>query len=157
MGKLNLTLGRAANGRGKEAAALLTHLGIAMRDASGQLRSGMGVLPELADAFVRNENPAVRARMGMALFGKKWQEIVPLLEAGGEGIEQAQARMSRFKGVMSEEDIGRSREFAKSLRDLEIVSKGFQIIIAKNLVPAIKPVAKASSKHRHACLASKAS
>ncbi|WP_161795459.1 hypothetical protein [Xanthomonas sp. MUS 060] len=40
---------------------------------------------------------------------------------------------------MSEEDIGRSREFAKSLRDLEIVSKGFQIIIAKNLVPAIKP------------------
>ncbi|WP_045769601.1 phage tail tape measure protein [Xanthomonas albilineans] len=140
MGKLNLTLGRAASGRGKEAAALLTHLGIAMRDASGQLRSGMGVLPELADAFVRNENPAVRARMGMALFGKKWQEIVPLLEAGGEGIEQAQARMSRFKGVMNEEDIGRSREFAKSLRDLEIVSKGFQIIIAKNLVPAIKPL-----------------
>jgi hypothetical protein len=140
MGKLNLTLGRAASGRGKEAAALFARLGIAMRDASGQLRTGMTVLPELADAFVRNENPAVRARMGMALFGKKWQEIVPLLEAGGKGIEEAQARMSRFKGVMNEEDIDRSREFAKSLRDLEMVSKGFQMTIAKNLVPAIKPL-----------------
>ena len=140
MGKLNLTLGRAASGRGKEAAALFSRLGIAMRDASGQLRTGMTVLPELADAFVRNENPAVRARMGMALFGKKWQEIVPLLEAGGKGIEEAQARMSRFKGVMNEEDIDRSREFAKSLRDLEMVSKGFQMTIAKNLVPAIKPL-----------------
>ncbi|WP_196304073.1 hypothetical protein [Ralstonia solanacearum] len=140
MGKLNLTLGRAAGGRGKEAAALFARLGIAMRDASGQLRSGMTVLPELADAFVRNENPAVRARMGMALFGKKWQEIVPLLEAGGKGIEEAQARMSRFKGVMNEEDIDRSREFAKSLRDLEMVSKGFQMTIAKSLVPAIKPL-----------------
>ncbi|GGH55212.1 hypothetical protein GCM10010975_12540 [Comamonas phosphati] len=140
MGKLNLTLGRAASGRGKEAAALFARLGIAMRDASGQLRSGMTVLPELADAFVRNENPAVRARMGMALFGKKWQEIVPLLEAGGKGIEEAQARMSRFKGVMNEEDIDRSREFAKSLRDLEMVSKGFQMTIAKSLVPAIKPL-----------------
>ena len=140
MGKLNLTLGRAASGRGKEAAALFARLGIAMRDASGQLRTGMTVLPELADAFVRNENSAVRARMGMALFGKKWQEIVPLLEAGGKGIEEAQARMSRFKGVMNEEDIDRSREFAKSLRDLEMVSKGFQMTIAKNLVPAIKPL-----------------
>lgn len=140
VGKLNLALGRAASGRGKEAAALFARLGIAMRDASGQLRTGMQVLPELADAFVRNENPAVRARMGMALFGKKWQEIVPLLEAGGKGIEEAQARMSRFKGVMNEEDIDRSREFAKSLRDLEMVSKGFQMTIAKNLVPAIKPL-----------------
>ena len=140
MGKLNLTLGRAAAGRGKEAAALFQRLGISMRDASGQLRSGMTVLPELADAFVRNENPAVRARMGMALFGKKWQEIVPMLEQGGKGIEEAQARLSKFKGVMGEEDIDRSREFAKSLRDLELVSKGFQMTIAKNLVPAIKPL-----------------
>lgn len=140
MGKLNLTLGRAAAGRGKEAAALFQRLGISMRDASGQLRSAMTVLPELADAFVRNENPAVRARMGMALFGKKWQEIVPMLEQGGKGIEEAQARLSKFKGVMGEEDIDRSREFAKSLRDLELVSKGFQMTIAKNLVPAIKPL-----------------
>lgn len=140
LGKLNLALGRAAGGRGKEAAALFQRLGISMRDASGQMRSGMTVLPELADAFVRNENPAVRARMGMALFGKKWQEIVPLLEQGSQGIEEAQARMSKFKGVMGQEDIERSREFAKSLRDLEMVSKGFQMTIAKNLVPAIKPL-----------------
>ena len=140
MGKLNLALGKAAGGRAKDVTALLQRLGIGMRDASGLIRSGMDVLPELADAFVRNENPALRARMGMALFGKTWQEMVPILETGSEGLAEAQARMSKFKGVMSAADIERSREFAKSLRDLDLVSKSFQMTIAKALVPAIQPL-----------------
>jgi hypothetical protein len=140
MGKLNLALGRAAGGRNREVAALLSKLGIGMRDASGAIRSGIAVLPELADAFTRNESPAVRARMGVALYGKTWQDMVPILEGGAQGLAEAQARMTKFKGVLAAADIERSREFAKSLRDLDLVSKSFQMTIAKALVPAIKPL-----------------
>lgn len=140
MGKLNRTVGEVGGGKNKNAADLFKRLGINVRDANGHIKAGVDILPELADAFKRNQDPAVQARMGMALFGKKWQEIAPMLMEGGEGIAASLERMKRFKGVMSDEDINGAREFARSMRDAEFVLKGFQMTIAKNLAPVIKPL-----------------
>lgn len=140
MGKLNLNMGKAAAGKSQDVSALFKRLGIDMRDANGHIKDGVDVLPQLADAFERNKDPAVQARMGMALFGKKWQEIAPMLMQGGAGIAETLERMNRFKGVMSDEDVEGARQFAKSMRDLDFVTKGFQMTIAKNLAPVIKPL-----------------
>ena len=49
VGKLNLNIGKAAAGKGKPVAELMARLGITMRDANGQVRSGIDLLPQLVD------------------------------------------------------------------------------------------------------------
>lgn len=140
VGKLNLNIGKAAAGKNKALADLMRRLEISTRDANGQVRSGIDLLPQLADAFVRNENPAVRARMGMALFGKSWAELAPLLMEGSEGITASLDRMRRLKGVINPADIRAAKELGDKFKDLEIVTKGFQTVVAKELVPVISPL-----------------
>ncbi len=142
MGKLNKNIGMAAAGKSKDLSALFTKLGVTTRGANGELKSGLDILPDLADAFVRNTNPVTQARMGMALFGKSWQEVVPLLMEGSEGIKESTERMKRLKGVMGAEDINGAREFGKTMKDMDIVLKGFSNTIAKALVPVLQPMIK---------------
>ena len=145
MGKLNKQIYDAANGKGKDLAGLFSRLGIKMRDSNGQLRSAADMLPELADAFQRNENPVVRARMGMALFGKSWQEIMPMLAEGSAKINE---RMARFKELGLEvKDVAAfdrqmeaAGKFGDKLDDLGFVAKGFQNTIAAGLLPVITPL-----------------
>jgi len=145
MGKLNKSLYDAATGKNKDLGGLMKHLGIRMRDANGELRSAADLLPELADAFQRNENPVVRARMGMALFGKSWQEIMPLLADGSERINQ---RLARFRelglevkdGKIFDKQMEAAGRFGDRLDDLSFVAKGFQNTIAAGLLPVVEPL-----------------
>lgn len=145
MAKLNKGIYDAANGGNKNLAALFDRLGIKARDSSGELRSAASLLPELADAFQRNENPAVRSAMGMALFGKSWREIMPMLAEGSAKINE---RMARFKELGLEvkdvEAFDRQMEaagkFGDKLDDLGFVAKGFQNTIAAGLLPVITPL-----------------
>lgn len=140
MSKLNLALAKGATGQNKNLAGLMQHLGISMRDSNGEIKSGIDLLPDLADAFERNKNPAVQARMGMALFGKSYAEILPLLSEGSKGIADNLARFNRIKGVLGPDQIKAAKDLGDSFKDLELVTKGFQGTIAKELVPVIKPM-----------------
>lgn len=140
LSKLNRQVGEAAAGKNKNLAGLMQRLGVNMRDSNGQVRAGIDLLPQLADAFQRNENPAVRARMGMALFGKSYAEILPLLAEGSEGIADNLKRFDRIKGVLGPTEIRAAKDLGDSFKDLELVMKGFQGTVAKELVPVIRPL-----------------
>lgn len=140
LSKLNRQVGEAAAGKNKNLAGLMQRLGVSMRDSNGQVRAGVDLLPQLADAFQRNENPAVRARMGMALFGKSYAEILPLLAEGSEGIADNLKRFDRIKGVLGPTEIRAAKDLGDSFKDLELVMKGFQGTVAKELVPVIRPL-----------------
>lgn len=140
MGRLNKGIGAAASGKGKDLVGLLQKLRIPLRGANGELRNAADMLPVIADAFVRNENPVVRARMGFALFGKQWAEVVPLLTEGSKGIDALTARFARLKGVMSADDAKGAKDWGDLMQDLGVVTKGFQNTVAKELVPVLSPV-----------------
>lgn len=139
-GKLNKNIGLAAAGKSKDLSALFHKLGITARDSNGELRSATDILPELSDAFIRNKNPVVQARMGMALYGKSWQEMIPLLMEGSAGISASLERFKMLKGVMSLEDLKGAKDFGDQLKDVEYVTKGFSNTIAKELVPVLRPL-----------------
>ncbi len=140
MGKLNKNIGNAASGKGKDLESLLKTLGIPLRDVNGQVRSAADMLPELSNAFVKNKDPVKQAAMGTALFGKAFGEMLPLLNEGGEGLEKNLQRFSRLKGVISDDDLKGAKAFGDQLKDLDIVTKGFQMTIAKELVPVLGPL-----------------
>lgn len=140
MGKLNKRLSDAASGKNKDLEQLLKTLNIPLRGVNGQVRAGVELLPQLADAFVKNKDPIKQAAMGNALFSKSFAEMLPMLNEGGEGIEKSLARFAKLKGVISEDDLKGAKAFGDQLKDLNFVTKGFQMTIAKELVPVLGPV-----------------
>ncbi len=138
MGRLNQTLGMSAAGHNHYALTLFQRLGITLRDTRGQLRSAADILPELADAFKRNENPAVRASMGMQLFGRQWQDIMPLLGMGGEEVKELQAHFDRLRPPLNSEQVEAAVQFNRTLVDLKTVSGGLMQQLGAGLAPAIE-------------------
>lgn len=140
LGKLNKNLGETAAGKNKNLAGLFGRLHLSVRDANGQIKSAIDLLPALADAFQRNENPALRARMGRALFGNGYAEILPLLANGSKEIAKNIERFNKIKGVLGPEEIQGAKDLGESFKDLNLVMKGFQMAVAKELAPVIKPL-----------------
>lgn len=140
MGKLNKNMGAAAMGKDKNLAGLLTALKIPLRDTNGQVRRAADLLPQLADAFVKNDDPIKQAAMGTALFGKAYQDMLPFLNEGSDGINQSLARFAKLKGVIGEDDLKGAKEFGDRLADLSFITKGFQNTIAAQLVPVLSPL-----------------
>ncbi|MEZ2293098.1 hypothetical protein [Variovorax sp. RCC_210] len=140
MGKLNKNLGAAVSGKNADLVDLFKTLHIPMRDVNGQIRNGVDMLPELAEAFKKNQNPVVQATMGTAAFGKSYQDLLPLLNEGAEGIKKNLDRFKTLKGVISADDLAGAKEFGDKLKDVDIVTKGFQMTIAKELVPVLSPL-----------------
>jgi hypothetical protein len=147
IGKLNVNMSKAAGGKNKSLANLLKALHISARDANGEIRSGIEVLPELADGFKRNTNEAVRAEMGMALFGKGYQQLMPMLVEGSEGLNESLERFKILKGVgMDKATITDAKDLNKDFKDLNIITKSFSMTIGKDLAPIIGPMVKDFNK-----------
>lgn len=140
MGKLNKNIGSAVSGKNKDLASLFRTLHIPLKDANGQMRSAADMLPQLADAFVKNKDPVKQAAIGTALFGKAYQEMLPFLNEGSDGIQKSLDRFGKLKGVISDDDLAGAKEFGDKLQDLNFVTKGFQMTIAKELVPVLSPM-----------------
>ena len=136
MAKLNLNIGEAASGKNKEFAALLRKLKIDPKS----IKNGVDLLPKLADAFQRNTSPMARARMGMAAFGKTYQEMLPILVDGSAGILQNFDRWKQIGFPMTDGDLATAAAFDDQLNDLKLSTQGLSTILGRQLVPLLSPV-----------------
>jgi len=140
LAKLNVNIGQAAAGQNKDLAALFARLGISLRDANGQVRSGAELLPELSDAFERNGNAAVRARMGMAAFGKSYASMLPLLTEGGDSLRANMTEFDRLQGAIGASEIRAAKDLGDEFAKLRLVFTAVGATVSKELVPVIRPL-----------------
>lgn len=140
MGKLEKNLGSAAMGKNQGLVDLMKMLKIPLTGVNGEVREAVDVLPQLAQAIALNEAGVKRAAIGNAFLGKSYQELLPMLAEGSEGIERSLARFKQLKGVIPREDLEGAKEFGDKLQDLAFVTKGFQMTVARELVPVLSPL-----------------
>lgn len=139
LAKGNKTLAEAAAGKNADAAALYRRLGISMRDSSGKVRNFADVLPQLAEAFEKNTNPAVRLRMAAALAGKEFQDMVPVL-AQGRGALQAWMRQATLSGRMSAAQVEALADFQEAWKQVRTSIEGVSNSISSELAPVLTPL-----------------
>ena len=138
--KLNKTLGMAAAGKGKDAAALFAHLGMKMEGTADHTRSVADLMPELADAFSKTRDPAMRALMATTLFGKEGMELLPVLMKGRIALEESAAAAAKFGYVATADQKQGLIDFAHNWEELEAAIAGFKRQIASTLAPILAPV-----------------
>lgn len=138
--KLNKGLGEAAAGKNDELAALLKRLGISLRDTNGQVRSAADIMPQLADGIARNQNPAVRARMAVAAFGKSGQDLIPMLANGSAGLAEMADEARRLGIILSSDQVKAADDLGDTFDKLKLSVQGLGLNIGAKLAPVLTHV-----------------
>ncbi len=140
MEKLNKSLFAASSGKGDQA-ELFKKLGISVKDANGNLRNAADVMPELADAFKKNENATVRTAMAQTLMGKSGAGMIGTLSQGSEAIKKQQDEARKLGLILSDSSVAAGDAFSdETLGKFKSQLGGLVNMIGSKLVPVLTPL-----------------
>lgn len=106
MSKL-ITKMKSAQGGNKTTTETFQALGVAVTDADGNLRDSREVFFEVIDALGAIEDPTERDAVAMDLFGKKAQDLNPLIAQGSSGIQAFAEEAHKMGYVLDEETLNK--------------------------------------------------
>ncbi|MDL2058357.1 phage tail tape measure protein [Mesosutterella sp. AGMB02718] len=137
--KLTSNMSKAAAGQNADLVAMFKHLGIALKDSNGHIRSAADVMNNLAQAVKNNESTAARMQILTAAFGDKVAaRLIPLLKDGAEGLQAFGKRAEELGLVMSAADVKAANEFGDQLSELQSVTKTLSTAIGSRLQPVLQ-------------------
>lgn len=139
--RLSKNMMDVATGSTGPAAIAFEALGIRVTDAAGQLRASDQVFADVAEKFARMEDGATKTAIAVALFGRAGAEMIPLLNAGKQGLADMAAESDRLGQTISTETGKAAEEFNDSLTRLGAVMSGAANQALESLAPAMKTVA----------------
>ncbi|MFD2704087.1 phage tail protein [Salibacterium lacus] len=137
LGRLNQRMGQAAAGNEKYADAL-TGVGVNMEDVKNGSISTDEAMMQSLETLSGMENEQERAAAATELFGTKMaREMMPALEAGAGGIEDARKKAQELGIVIGDEAAQKSEAFNDKMEDLGARMKGLGQEIGSKLIPII--------------------
>lgn len=139
--RLTRSIGEAEAGNTKLAAAL-SSLGVTARDPKEAFF-------QLADAVQRIQDPAQRAALLSQVLGKSYQELVPLLNQGGQALRESARQSETFADAMARL-APEADAFNDNLALLKNNAAGFASELLSKVVPAINQFAERMSTIRAA-------
>jgi hypothetical protein len=140
LSKLTKNMGEAKKGTGAAAEAF-HEMKIGVTDTHKQLLPVDAILPQIADHFKGMTNPAEKANLAMALFGKTGTQFVAWLSQGSKGMK-AYAEEARSMGIiLSNETVKALDDFDDTLGNVKAGFGGLGNEIAADIVPALQTFA----------------
>jgi hypothetical protein len=136
LGKLTKAQAAALDETSKTA-EVFEALGIAVKDADGNLRSSSDVLGDFAERFKELGGSPEAVAAGFQIFGRSFQELIPLLRGGREGIQGAGDELERFGGVVSTEAGQAAEQFNDNLTTLKGQFQAVFIQATQNVLPML--------------------
>jgi phage-related protein len=133
--QLGKSLVAAQTGTGKQAEAFAA-LGISTTDANGKLRSTEEVMLDIANRFKDMPDGAEKATLAMDLMGRGGAELVPMLNMGGDAIDD-------FKSRISDDFASKAEEFNDKLTKIGERFGELGVKLAEGLMPALEGMADA--------------
>ncbi len=109
------------------------------RDRKGNTDMATTLL-NIADAYSKTADPAQRAALGAAAFGRQAVTLAPLLAKGREGIKDLYAEAERHGLILSADDLIRADELKVAMRNLKESVQGIEVSIGRALVPTVADV-----------------
>lgn len=131
-----------ASSNGKSGPAeVFKALGVAIKDASGNLRSNEQVFADVADRFSKMENGALKTSLAMQLFGKSGADLIPLLNGGKVGLAELAAEADRLGITLSNSAAVNAEAFNDTLTKIGGVLQGVTNKIMEAALPALQSLA----------------
>ena len=126
-----------SNGVGAQAKTAFEALGISVVDAEGKLRSSDAVFAEIADRFARMPDSAEKTGLAMQLLGRAGAQMIPLLNAGAEGLADMAAESDQLGNTISTNTGYAAERFNDSLTRVQAVMGGVVNKIMEAVLPSL--------------------
>lgn len=140
--KLNLSIAEAAGNAKSDAALAFSAMGVSVTDASGRIKSADQVLLQIADRFQTFRDGANKNEIAMALFGKSFEKLIPLLNEGSRNITEMGDRAAEVGAVISTDAAKAADEFNDRLGEMKAQVTGVGNQVAALLLPSFNALAK---------------
>lgn len=95
------------------------------------------LLPEITKRFEEMPGSVQKTAIGMALFGRGWQTLVPLMHSGALGLSEQLKVAKEMGATLSGSTAQQLKEFAKQQEEAKYASLGLQLAIGQYLAPAL--------------------
>lgn len=137
VGMLSRNLMDSSLGKG-EAQEAFQILGIKATDVNGKLRSTESVLLEVADKFSTMENGTLKTALAMDVFGRSGKEMIPLLNAGADGIRELQEEAKALGLEISTSTALKAEQFNDNVTRMGYAVRGVGLTLATELLPTLE-------------------
>jgi hypothetical protein len=117
----------------------LQEFGIQVAYAADGTTNLTETLLNVADAYAATKDPAERALIGQAAFGKAYRDLIPLLEQGRAGLAEYFAGVSDGQ-VLTQQQLDSTREYELALDALQDALGDLSRAAGETLVPALTAV-----------------
>lgn len=96
----------------------------------------------VAEKLSKMEDGARKTAIAQELLGKSGAELIPLLNAGADGLAAAAEEARKFGVVISEDAARSAEEFNDNLTRMASISEGFKINIGNALIPSLVQISE---------------
>lgn len=134
LGKLVKAQNDALNGSATMAEAF-QRAGVAVENADGSMRKNIDVLYDFADYFKSQAGAPEAMALGMEIFGKSFQDIIPLIVGGSDAMREAAAEADALGITLSEEAGKNAEAFNDNLTRMETALNAVWQQISSQLLP----------------------
>lgn len=140
-GTMNITKELANMKNGVDGAgSMFEQLRVDTKNADGSIRSTEDVLLDTIDALANMTDEAQRNALANQIFGKSYQEILPLLNSGSDGIRDLMNEADKYGMVMSDKAVKASAAFQDSLTRLKGTITGVKNTMMSQLLPGLTSI-----------------
>lgn len=138
---LNMALADSG-AQGAKVQEVLTRIGVATKDASGNARSADAVLKDVADRFKTMPDGAEKSALAIEIFSRRGASLIPLLNQGGDGMNRMAREAHQLGVVLDKETAEQGEEFADGLKRIIAALAGLRNEVAKDLMPVMNELVK---------------
>ena len=138
--KLSRSMSEAAQGSG-DAAVAFNVLGVAVKNADGSLRPTADVLGDVAQKFAEFADGPEKSALAIAIFGKSGADLIPVLNAGKDGLKSMADEAKQLGIVISGETARAAEEFNDTLTKIGKGANAAGQQLAAQLLPTLQTVA----------------
>lgn len=144
IGKSWQDIGKKMKGGDEDFLASLAIMGIASRDAAGNLRTSEAIFWDAIDYLGSIDDEATRAAEATKLFGNDWRQLNPLINAGSAAYRRL-ADEGREVAVVSNENVDKLGAMDDSFQDMQSRFNRLKMDTLAALAPTFERVANALS------------
>tara|TARA_R110000823_G_scaffold203614_2_gene334681 strand:- start:231 stop:2255 length:2025 start_codon:yes stop_codon:yes gene_type:complete len=139
--KFSINIGEAGTGAKTQVEAF-EGLGISIHDTNGNLKDSPALFAEVATAISNLQSPTEKIRLATDLFGKSGVELVPLLNAGEQGIKNFEKTLRDAGGIIGGEAADAMAVFNDKIDILGTGLRGKLAPVLVSILPALTLLAE---------------
>ena len=126
----------------KDAAKFEKEYGFSLVDSKGRVKNAQDVITSFTDFFNNKAIPASqRAAAGAKLFGRSWQDLLPIFQSGGK-----EWRTQLAAGLeLTKDDIKNMRDARQAQREWTDALGDFKVAVGVKLLPVMAQLAKSAA------------